>query len=168
MTKCSSGHTNTSQHLSSSKRQFGKVLLNIQILFAGTALACWNRPQQYVWVTRFKQIELARWLEELSQYNMTIVHRDGCKHVNADALSHIGDALMSCDCYIGDALMSCDCYTAGADLRERRRIFKNATLQVRTWGIFPVMAAHTVLVYIISGHVSKMKWTILFPGCPQY
>ncbi len=32
-----------------------------------------------VWLTRFKYIEgqLARWLEELSQYNMKIIHRKG-------------------------------------------------------------------------------------------
>ena len=62
-----------------------------------------------VWLTRFKHIEgqLARWLEELSQYNMTIVHRKGCEHTNADALSRIGDTLRSCDCY-----------RAGADLGD--------------------------------------------------
>ena len=42
-----------------------------------------------VWLTNFKHAEgqLARWLEELSQFNMKIVHRPGKKHVNADALS---------------------------------------------------------------------------------
>ena len=42
-----------------------------------------------VWLTRFKHPEgqLARWLEELSQYNMKLVHRKGAKHCNADALS---------------------------------------------------------------------------------
>ena len=38
---------------------------------------------------------------------MTIVHRKGCEHVNADALSRIGNTLKSCDCY-----------TAGADLGD--------------------------------------------------
>jgi transposase InsO family protein len=54
-----------------------------------------------VWLTRFKHIEgqLARWLEELSQYNMTIEHRKGCEHTNADALSRMGDPLRFCDCY---------------------------------------------------------------------
>jgi hypothetical protein len=52
-----------------------------------------------VWLTRFKHIEgqLARWLEELSQYNMTIEHRKGCEHTNADALSRMGDPLRFCD-----------------------------------------------------------------------
>ena len=36
---------------------------------------------------RHPEGQIARWLEELSQYDMTIVHRPGKKHVNADALS---------------------------------------------------------------------------------
>jgi len=53
------------------------------------------------WLLQFKQIngQLARWLEELSQYDMTIVHRSGVKHANADALSQNPDGLPYCDCY---------------------------------------------------------------------
>ena len=53
------------------------------------------------WLLQFKQIngQLARWLEELSQYDMTIVHRSGTKHANADALSRIPDGGPYCDCY---------------------------------------------------------------------
>ncbi len=41
------------------------------------------------WLLRFKNIEgqLARWIEELAQYNMQIQHRQGSKHGNADGLS---------------------------------------------------------------------------------
>ena len=41
------------------------------------------------WLLRFKepQGQLARWMEELSQYNMALKHRAGAKHGNADALS---------------------------------------------------------------------------------
>ena len=41
------------------------------------------------WLMRFKQPEgqLAQWLEELSQFDMTIQHRPGHKHGNADGLS---------------------------------------------------------------------------------
>lgn len=41
------------------------------------------------WLYRFKRPEgqLARWLEELSQYNFVIEHRAGTHHANADALS---------------------------------------------------------------------------------
>ncbi|CAG2251987.1 unnamed protein product [Mytilus edulis] len=50
---------------------------------------------------RFKHIEgqLARWLEELAQFDMEIVHRPGKKHLNADGLSRIPDCLEDCDCY---------------------------------------------------------------------
>ncbi|XP_062589436.1 uncharacterized protein LOC134251086 [Saccostrea cucullata] len=52
-----------------------------------------------VWLMNFKhpKNQIARWLEELSQYNMRIVHRPGKKHVNADALS--GDIPDSCQGY---------------------------------------------------------------------
>lgn len=42
-----------------------------------------------IWLLNFRypQDQLARWLEELSQYNMVIQHRPGRRHVNADALS---------------------------------------------------------------------------------
>lgn len=43
------------------------------------------------WIFNFKdpQGQLARWLEVLSQYHFTIEHREGKKHLNADALSGI-------------------------------------------------------------------------------
>ena len=43
------------------------------------------------WLCRFKepQGQLARWIEELSQYNMVLQHRPGHKHVNADELSRL-------------------------------------------------------------------------------
>ena len=43
------------------------------------------------WLLRFKepQGQLARWIEELSQYNMILKHRPGRRHGNADALSRI-------------------------------------------------------------------------------
>ena len=53
------------------------------------------------WLLSFKNIEgqLARWLEELSQYNMTIQHRMGTKHMNVDPLSRIPDELDPCGNY---------------------------------------------------------------------
>ncbi len=49
----------------------------------------------------FKHAEgmIACWLEELSQYDMTIQHRPGKAHGNADGLSCIPDHLDFCDCY---------------------------------------------------------------------
>ena len=43
------------------------------------------------WLMNFKNAEgqLARWLEVLSSYNMTIKNRPGSQHQNADALSRI-------------------------------------------------------------------------------
>ena len=54
-----------------------------------------------VWLMRFKLIvgQLARWLEELSQYDMVIVHRPGKKHGNADGLSRITDSIELCSNY---------------------------------------------------------------------
>ena len=43
--------------------------------------------------------QLARWLEELSQYDFMILHQAGAKHSNADGLSRIPDLLRTCDCY---------------------------------------------------------------------
>ena len=53
------------------------------------------------WLMRFKRTEgmLARWLEELSQFDMVIQHRPGVKHANADALSRRPDEMEYCDCY---------------------------------------------------------------------
>ena len=65
-----------------------------------------------VWLTRFRYLEgqLSRWLEELSQYNMEILHRPGKKHLNADVLSRIPDSLQSCNCYeAGKDLSSLPC-----------------------------------------------------------
>ena len=42
---------------------------------------------------------LARWIEELSQYDMVIVHRKSVDHVNADARSRIQEDVSYCDCY---------------------------------------------------------------------
>ena len=44
-----------------------------------------------MWLLNFKHPEgqLARWLEELGQYDMTMLHRPGRLHQNADALSRM-------------------------------------------------------------------------------
>ena len=54
-----------------------------------------------VWLLNFKYIEgqLARWLEELSRFNMKIQHRAGAKHINADALSRLPDSVTECANY---------------------------------------------------------------------
>ena len=54
------------------------------------------------WLLKFKdpQGQLARWMEELSQYNMIVQHRPGTKHGNADALSRKPDSLTPCMSYL--------------------------------------------------------------------
>lgn len=53
------------------------------------------------WIMRFRHLEgqLARWMEELSQYDMEILHRSGALHSNADGLSRIPDSVQFCNCY---------------------------------------------------------------------
>ena len=60
------------------------------------------------WLLSFKNIEgqLARWIEELSQYNITIQHRSGIKHSNADGLSRIPDKLDGCQGYMSGVALS--------------------------------------------------------------
>ena len=69
-----------------------------------------------VWLLNFKHPEgqLARWLEELGQYDMTILHRPGRLHQNADALSRMPVGFfvgitrvmgISLPCHAGDVLI---------------------------------------------------------------
>ena len=43
------------------------------------------------WLATFREPEgqIARWIEQLQEYNFTILHRAGQKHGNADAMSRI-------------------------------------------------------------------------------
>ena len=43
------------------------------------------------WLHSFKQPDgqVARWLEKLAEFSISIEHRPGCKHSNADALSRV-------------------------------------------------------------------------------
>ncbi|XP_046548023.1 uncharacterized protein LOC124257985 [Haliotis rubra] len=52
------------------------------------------------WLMNFRAPEgqLARWLEELSQYDLRVEHRPGAKHQNADGLSRLADEV-ECDNY---------------------------------------------------------------------
>ena len=67
------------------------------------------------WLMSFKNIEgqLARWMEELAQFDMSVVHGAGKLHVNADALSRIPDNF---DYYVnykaGVPLSSLPCFSA--------------------------------------------------------
>ncbi len=86
-------------------RQFRHYLLGRRFLLR-------TDHNSLVWLTRFKDIQgqLARWVEELSQYDMEILHRPGKNHQNCDALSRIPDMLAPCDCYnAGMSLESLPC-----------------------------------------------------------
>lgn len=63
------------------------------------------------WLMRFKNPsgQIARWLEELSQYELRIIHRKGKLHTNADVLSRIPDLLEYCPCYDGRNLEDLPC-----------------------------------------------------------
>ena len=54
------------------------------------------------WLLKFKDPrgQIARWMEQLSQYNMVVQHRPGTKHGNADALSRKPDSLTFCSFYV--------------------------------------------------------------------
>ena len=66
-----------------------------------------------VWLMSFKNPEgqLARWLEELAQYDFEILHRKGKLHSNADGVSRIPTEESVCDCFnAGMNLESLPCY----------------------------------------------------------
>ena len=75
-------------------RQFRHYLL-------GRSFTLRTDHHSLVWLMRFRQPhgQLARWLEELAQYDMKIIHRSGTKHVNADLLSRLPDPVETCPCY---------------------------------------------------------------------
>ena len=54
-----------------------------------------------LWIMKFKNLtgQLARWVEELSQYEFHIVHRAGRLHTNADSLSRIPREEQTCPYY---------------------------------------------------------------------
>ena len=86
-------------------RQFRHYLLGRQFLIR-------TDHSSLAWLMRFKNIngQLARWLEELSQFDMKVLHRKGKCHTNADALSRVPDVLDYCDCYkVGQNLNSLPC-----------------------------------------------------------
>ena len=63
-----------------------------------------------VWLFRFKipEGQLARVLEELSQFDFVVEHRAGKRHANTDGISRLNV----------DEGGTCDCYSAGGDLRS--------------------------------------------------
>jgi hypothetical protein len=64
-----------------------------------------------IWLLNFKspRDQLARWLEELSQYNMEIQHRPGRNHANADALSRLPHTYSAADTEMAVHLKDLSC-----------------------------------------------------------
>ena len=75
-------------------RQFRHYLL-------GRSFTIRTDHHSLVWLMRFRNLEgqLARWLEELSQYDFQLIHRPGRLHGNADGLSRQTSYVDLCDCY---------------------------------------------------------------------
>jgi len=55
----------------------------------GRQFRLWTDHSSLIWLRNFKEPEsqLARWLEQLEEFDFQIVHRKGNLHSNADALS---------------------------------------------------------------------------------
>ena len=86
-------------------RQFRHYLLGRRFLIR-------TNHSGLAWLMKFKDIEgqLARWLEELAQFDMQIVHRKGKEHANAGAFSRFPDDMPCCDCYrAGSEVASLPC-----------------------------------------------------------
>ena len=77
------------------RRQFRNYLL-------GKPFTVRTDHSSLTWLLRFKepQGQLARWTEELSQYNMVLQHTTGRKHGNADSLSRIPCGETPCDEFV--------------------------------------------------------------------
>ena len=90
------------------------------------------------WLSRFSNIQgqLARWLEELSQLDMVVLHRAGVSHSNADSLSRQPDGLPYCSCYsAGKNLEDLPCHGCAVCSRAQEH-----------WERFP---NHSMFIYYI-------------------
>ena len=66
-------------------------LNHFQHYLIGTPFTIQTDHGALTWLQHFKSPEgqLARWLQKLQEYQFTIIHRPGCQHNNADALSRV-------------------------------------------------------------------------------
>ncbi len=91
--------TFTSSHLTPAQRRYCVTRLKLLAVVHYTWQFChyllsgkfllWTDHSSFTWLFQFKcpEDQLARWLEELSQYDFYIKHRAGCKHSSADTMS---------------------------------------------------------------------------------
>jgi hypothetical protein len=56
----------------------------------------------FVWLMQLRRIEgkFVRWLEELSQFDMEMMHRPGNEHTYAEAMSRLPAIAPESDCYV--------------------------------------------------------------------
>ena len=98
------------------KELFAVVRFTLQFrhYLLGRQFVCRTDHNSLTWLINFKNIEgqLARWMEELAQFDMVVVHRAGKLHVNADALSRIPETEGYCPNYrAGVSLAAFPCYS---------------------------------------------------------
>ena len=74
---------------------------SIRHYLLGNSFVVRTDPNSLVWLLSFKRLEgqLARWQQQMAQFNMQIVHRLGGIHSNADGLSRLPETVPLCDCY---------------------------------------------------------------------
>ena len=98
----------------------------------GKKFICRTDHSSLRWLLSFRncQGQVARWLEELSQYDMVIEHRPGDKHINADVLSRIPNYDKDCLNYKANVdLMQLPCCRGGticnycSKLHEKWKVF---------------------------------------------
>ena len=96
-------------------RQFRHYLLGRPFLIR-------TNRHSLIWLTHFKNPvgQLARWIEELGQYDFSIIHRCGRLHGNADGLIRMADDIEVCDSYhSGSRLEDLPCYPDGCHYCRR-------------------------------------------------
>lgn len=111
------------------------------------------------WLLRFKhpQGQLARWLEELSQYDMTVQHRRGDQHLNADFWSRLGEKPDCHEYKLGFDLDSLPC--GGCQYCTRAH---------NVWAKFAKEVDDVQPLAKGQFHISQVKCNDNFPDCPLY
>ena len=120
------------------------------------------------WLYNFKEPEgqLARWLEQLQEYDFTIVHRQGKKHVNADALSRLQDSHQQDN---PEGLVGSTQQGTGEELPEVEESIEDSTsvAQRKDPAIAPILAAkqkgilpdpNTVASWGREGQILMHQW----------
>ena len=98
------------------------------------------------WLYNFKAPEgqLARWLEQLQEFSFTITHRQGRKHVNADALSRLPCTQCGRESHESDSNANTLCSTVTEETSEPERSHPSYLAQREDPIISPVLAAKEV------------------------